>query len=317
MRKINFDLDALRSFSVGMELGSFAKAADRLGRSTSAVSAQMKKLEEQAGRQILTRSGRGMILTDAGEVLLSYARRILELNDEATMAMRGLELEGWVRLGLQEDFGELLLPEILGRFARSHPGVRIEARIARNAELLTQVCSAQLDLALAWHTGGETAHRETMGSYPLQWIGRAGQAPDEWSARARREAEPVPLVALESPCLMRTQATEALDRAGIPWRLVFTSPSLAGVWAAVAAGLGVTVRTRLGLPSGLRALRLEDCGLPPLPSLELAMYKAEAESAACRRLEDIIRQGIGEMASSAAHRMPMLGRGMAAAVVEA
>jgi DNA-binding transcriptional LysR family regulator len=312
MRRTNFDLDALRSFSVGMELGSFAKAADRLGRSTSAVSAQMKKLEEQAGTQLLTKAGRGMVLTNAGEVMLSYARRILELNDEAAMAVRGLELEGWVRLGLQEDFGEHLLPDILGRFARSHPGVRIEARIARNLELLTQVRSAQLDLALAWHAGEGTAHMETMGSYPLHWIGRAGQAPDAFGLRAGRHAEPVPLVALEAPCLLRTMATEALDRAGISWRLVFISPSLGGIWAAVAAGLGVTVRTRLGLPAGLRILAPQEYGLPPLPSLGLAMYRAEAEpAAACRQLQDIIRQGIGEMDLPPPRRMPEPGRVMA------
>lgn len=311
MRKINFDLDALRSFSVGMELGSFAKAADRLGRSTSAVSAQMKKLEEQAGQRILAKAGRGMVLTDAGEVLLSYARRILDLNDEAAMALRGLELEGWIRLGLQEDFGEHLLPEILGRFARSHPGVRIEARIARNADLLGQVQSSQLDLALAWHSGGGTAHMEAMGMHPLHWIGRSGQVPQNWSRRTRRDAEPVPLVAFEAPCLMRNLATEALDRAGIPWRLVFTSPSLGGVWAAVTAGLGVTVRTPLGLPSGLRILMPEECGLPRLPSLGLAMYRNQAEpAAACRRLQDIIRQGIDDMTSPAAQRISVPGRVM-------
>lgn len=305
MRKIHFDLDALRSFSVGMELGSFAKAADRLGRSTSAVSAQMKKLEEQAGKQILTKAGRGMVLTDAGEVLLSYARRILELNDEAAMAVRGLELEGWVRLGLQEDFGEHLLPGILGRFTRSHPGVRIEARIARNAELLAQVQSSQLDLALAWHADGGVAHMESMGIHPLHWIGRAGHAPLDWSSHARRDAGPVPLVALEAPCLMRAMAIEALDRAGIPWRLVFTSPSLGGIWAAVAAGLGVTIRTSLGLPAGLRTLMPEECGLPLLPSLGLAMYRSQPEpAAACRRLHDIIRQGIDDMVSPAVQRMP-------------
>jgi DNA-binding transcriptional LysR family regulator len=292
MRRINFDLDALRSFSVGMELGSFAKAADKLGRSTSAVSAQLKKLEEQAGATLLRKSGRGMALTDAGEVLLSYARRMLELNDEAAMAMAGTKLEGWIRLGLQEDFGEHLLPNVLGRFARSHPGVRIEAKVARNAELVAQVQTGKLDLALAWFAGNDTPHMETMGRYPLQWIGSAGDTPSPWLA----SGEPVPLIAFEAPCMMRTIATESLDRAGIPWRLVFTSPSLAGVWAAVAAGLGVTVRTQVGLTDRLRALQPEECGLPALPALGLVIHRAEAEPApACRRLQEIIRESIADM----------------------
>ena len=101
MRRVNFDLDVLRSFATGMDLGSFAKAADRLGRSTSAVSAQLKKLEDQAGTPIFHKSGRGLALTEAGETMLAYARRLLELNDEAAIAVHGVELEGWVRLGLQ------------------------------------------------------------------------------------------------------------------------------------------------------------------------------------------------------------------------
>jgi DNA-binding transcriptional LysR family regulator len=153
MRRISFDLDVLRSFVAGVDLGSFARAASRLDRSTSAVSAQLKKLEMQAGRPLLRRAGRGMVLTEAGEVMLGYARRLLELNDEAATALRGGELDGAIRLGLQEDFGETLLPEVLGRFTRAHPKVRIEAHIARNAELLERIGAGRLDLALAWETG--------------------------------------------------------------------------------------------------------------------------------------------------------------------
>ncbi|WNG21841.1 LysR family transcriptional regulator [Cystobacter fuscus] len=291
MHRVNFDLDALRSFSVGMELGSFARAADKLGRSTSAVSAQLKKLEEQAGTPILRKEGRGLGLTDAGEVLLGYARRILELNDEACMAVGGLELEGWVRLGLQEDFCEHLLSDVLGRFARGHPGVRIEAKVARNGELMKQVQTAKLDLALAWHAGGGTPHMEPVGAYPLQWIGPADWPLGPWCERN----EPVPLVAFEAPCLVRSMATEALDRAGIPWRIVFTSPSLGGVWAAVAAGLGITVRTRFGMTPSLRILSPEECGLPALPELGLAIHRAEAApTPACRRLLEIIRESVAE-----------------------
>ncbi|RUX14360.1 LysR family transcriptional regulator, partial [Mesorhizobium sp. M2A.F.Ca.ET.042.01.1.1] len=101
MRRVTFDLDVLRTFVTGMELGSFAKAAERLGRSTSAVSAQLKKLEEQADTPIFRKAGRGLALTEAGETMLGYARRLIELNDEAAAAIRDVELEGWVRLGLQ------------------------------------------------------------------------------------------------------------------------------------------------------------------------------------------------------------------------
>ena len=160
MRRVTFDLDALRSFVAGIELGSFAKAADRHGRSTSAISAQLKKPEAQAGYALLRRSGRGLALTDAGEVLLAYARRLLDLNDEAAGALHGPARQGWVRLGLQEDFGEHMLPDVLGRFARAHPKVRIEARFARHQEMLARVETGQLDLALVWDAGTATAHRK-------------------------------------------------------------------------------------------------------------------------------------------------------------
>jgi DNA-binding transcriptional LysR family regulator len=289
MRRVNFDLDAVRSFAVGIQLGSFAKAADRLGRSTSAVSTQLKKLEEQAGIKLLRKSGRGMALTDAGEVMLAYARRILELNDEAAMAVGATGLEGAVRLGLQEDFGEHLLPDVLGRFARSHPGVRIEAKVARNAELVSDMIGGRLDLALAWQGTQSTPHMDEVGRYQLEWIGRADASAESW----RDRGGPLPLVAFDAPCLMRTIATEALDHAGIAWRLAFTSHSLGAVWAAVAAGLGVTVRTRFGMRNNLRTLPPAEYGLPALQTVGLVLHRLEAEpDQTCALLAAHLRESI-------------------------
>lgn len=285
MRQLNFDLDVLRSFVTGIELGSFAKAADRLGRSTSAVSAQLKKLEAQIDLPILSRSGRGLVLTPRGETLFSYAKRLLELNDEAATAVRGADLAGCVRLGLQEDFGESLLTETLGSFARAHPQVRIEARVARNAELLELLGSGQLDLALAWDSGQGFAYGQRLAELPMCWIGRQGEVID-W------QDEPLPLVAFEAPCLMRNAATAALDRAGIAWRLAFSSASLSGIWAAVAAGLGITIRTSAGLPAQLQLLT----GMPELPSIGLLLHRAEAEpNAVVKQLEAIILEKLGQL----------------------
>ncbi|QDZ27238.1 LysR substrate-binding domain-containing protein [Noviherbaspirillum sp. UKPF54] len=289
MRRVNFDLDALRSFAVGMELGSFAKAADRLARSTSAVSAQLKKLEDQAGVTLLRKSGRGMALTDAGEVMLGYARRMLELNDEAAMAVGAAGLDGFVRLGLQEDFGEHLLPDVLGRFARSHSGVRIEAKVARNADLVSDMIGGRLDLALTWQGTQDTPYMEKVGRYQLEWIGPAGASPES----LRNRSMPLPLVAFDAPCLMRTIATEALDRAGIPWRLTFTSHSLGAVWAAVGAGLGVTVRTRFGLRNNLRTLPAAEFSLPALPKVGLVLHRLEAEpDQTCALLAADLRESV-------------------------
>lgn len=273
--KTNFDIAVLRSFVAGMDLGSFAKAADRIGRSTSAISAQIRKLEEQTGTSIFRKSGRGLALTEAGQTLLQYSRRLVELNDEALAATRGRDLEGWVRFGLQEDFGEIILPGVLGRFARAHPKVRIEARVARNTELFARLDEGELDLALVWDDREMPAQMRyamgtsvTVATPQMRWIGSDAL---EWNANSD---EPLPLILFNTPCMLSSMATAALDRAGIAWRVTFTSPSLAGLWAAAEAGLGVTVRTCYGVPSTVRLLDAAAHGLPPLPSLPLALVCA-------------------------------------------
>ncbi|WFR94531.1 LysR substrate-binding domain-containing protein [Rhizobium tumorigenes] len=294
-----FDLDILRSFVAGIELGTFAKAAERVGRSTSAVSARIKKLEEQAGRPIFRKAGRGLALTEAGETLLAYAHRLLDLNDEALTAVQGMELEGWVRLGLQEDFGEALLPEVLGRFARAHPKVRIEARVVRNVELIERVRSGRLDLALAWSNGERTAHCELVGEVPMCWVGPMDGRID-WTIDS---GEPMPLATLEAPCLLRTAATKAMDSVGLGWRVAFVSPSLGGLWAATEAGLGITVRTPLGLPGTLRPLVDGELGLPSLPKLDLVLHRAAAEqSPATQRLAAIILEALRPSLAAFRHR---------------
>jgi DNA-binding transcriptional LysR family regulator len=291
MRRTIFDLDVLRTFVTGMELGNFAKAAERLGRSTSAVSAQLKRLEEQAGTAVFRKAGRGLALTEAGETMLAYSRRLLELNDEAATAVHKVELEGWVRLGLQEDFGENLLPDVLGRFARAHPKVRIEARVVRNAELVERVTSGKLDLALAWSDGTMTAYCERISEVPMCWIGVSNVLPG-WTSGS---GEPMPLASLEAPCLLRSAATKALDEVGIPWRLSFVSPSLGGLWAAAAAGLGITIRTPIGLPAKVRILSADEIGLPALPRLGLVLHRAEAEpEPAVARLAELVLQAVRE-----------------------
>ena len=283
MWRTSFDLDALRSFVCGIELGSFAKAAERLGRSTSAVSAQLKKLEEAAGTAILQKSGRGLVLTPTGEIMLGYARRLLALNDEAFDAVRATNLAGWVRIGMQEDFGETVLTQVLGAFSRAHPQVRIEVRVARNAELLQLTRTGQLDLALAWDSGEEMPYSRLLGMLQLHWVSN-GQLGLEPAA-----AEPLPLVAFDAPCLMRSAGTAALDRAGLPWRIAFTSLSLSGIWAAVAAGLGVTIRTRAGLPDYLTIQE----HLPQLPRIGLVLHQAEPKpTAVVQRLTEIVEQEV-------------------------
>jgi DNA-binding transcriptional LysR family regulator len=282
MQRLTFDLDVLRSYVTGIDLGTFARAADRLGRSTSAVSAQLKKLEEQVGMPLLQKSGRNLVPTDTGELFLAYSRRLLDLNDEAASAVCDIALEGKVRIGLQQDFGEGLLTKILGDFARARPHVHVEAQLTSNAELIHLVRSDRIDLAVAWRGGEETPYSELLAEPSMCWIESATLPEIQFSTD-----QPLPLVVAEHTCLMRTAAAAALDRAGIPWRIAFTSTSLSGIWSAVAAGIGVTVRTRLGLPDYLRVVD----GLPQLPTIGLVLHYAEtAQTEAVKRLSAIIRE---------------------------
>ncbi|TCW81484.1 LysR family transcriptional regulator [Burkholderia sp. SRS-46] len=302
MAQPNFDLAALRSLVAGVDLGSFAKAADRVARSSSAVSAQIRKLEEQAGTPLFVKAGRGLALTDAGDAMLRYARRMIELNDEAAAAVRGATLDGWVRIGLQEDFGEAILPGVLGRFARAHPQVRIEARVARNADLLERLDANQLDLALLWGDGASAAFvartgigSEEIARVPMRWVGAAGsgEAGEAGAQSAYTRDEPLPLVMFDRPCRFFAAATDALDRAGVPWRVAFTTPSLAGLWAAAAAGLGLTVRSHHGLPPSVRLLDAAPLGLPELPSLPLMLLRrASSATPAVDRLATIMTQAV-------------------------
>jgi len=281
MRLTNLDMDLLRTLSTAMALGGFARAAAQLGRSQSAVSLQMRKLEEQLGVPLLRKQGRGLALTEAGDVVLGYARRILALNDETVAAVRGLDLSGAVRLGLPQDFAETWLPDALGRFARAHPQIRIEARVDRNAALLDDLAGGRLDLALLW--GEETRPgADLLARLPIHWIGRGDI---EFPADA-----PLPLILFAPPCAFRAAGLAALDGIGRSWRLSFTSPALGGLWAAAAAGLGVTIRTRVGLPATLRILG----GLPALPDIALTLHRTASSTPAIDRLKEILVQTLAD-----------------------
>jgi DNA-binding transcriptional LysR family regulator len=292
LARVNLNMDVLRTFVTGLELGSFSKAAQRLGRSQSAISTQLRRLEEQAGKTLFKKSGRGLALTSAGESLLSYAKRILELNDEAIDGLKDAEVEGWVRLGIPQDFAEGWLTGVLGQFARSHPKVRVEVRAEQNIAILDRLVQGELDLALTWGAD-DKVRAEPLVDLPMVWIGR----PD-WAGPKRLGSEPLPLIAFEPPCVFRSAGIAALDQAGLGWRLSFTSPSLAGLWAAAEAGLGVTLRTTIALPRSLIVLKPASSGLPALPKVQLTLCrKKRGGTAVVNRLAEILRQTITERTS--------------------
>jgi DNA-binding transcriptional LysR family regulator len=278
---LNLDIDVLRTLVAAHDLGAFNRAAKTIGRSQSAVSQQVSKLEDRLGMDLFRKEGRGLVPTEAGEVVLAYARRIIDLNDEAVTVLRGSNVNGAVRLGFPSDFADSWLPAALGRFKRSHPNVKIEATVDRNSVMVDRLEKGQLDLIMLL-TETTRVEVETLADLPMVWIGPANSL--------RRPAEPVPLAVLEAPCTFRAAAIAALDQAGIHWHIAFTTPSLSGLWAAVDAGLGITVRTAASAPDHLVVF---DGGaeLPPLPMAHLFLSSGGRElSPAALRFKDILTE---------------------------
>src|SRR5260221_10147863 len=168
--RINLDTDILRTLVAAQQRGGFNRAARQVGRSQSAVSQKIRKLEDQLGQALFRKEGRGLALTEAGDVVLSYARRILDLNDEAVAAVCGSSIAGSVRFGLPTDFAETWLPTALGRFKRAHPGVQVEVYADRRANLIDRLDKGQLDLALLF--GGRLrSDSQLLTALPMTWIG--------------------------------------------------------------------------------------------------------------------------------------------------
>jgi DNA-binding transcriptional LysR family regulator len=275
----NLDLDLLRAFVTVAETGSMTSAGERLRRSQSAVSLQIKRLEDCLDLRLFDRSPRAVRLTAAGERLLSQARSMLALNDAILDELAEPALEGTVRLGTPEDFATTHLPAVLARFAESHPRVSLEVSCDLTLNLLDRFGAGEFDLVLVKRelTGGEAGVR--VWREPLVWAANPRFDP--------AAAGPLPLVVSPNPCVYRARAVSALDRAGRPWRIAYTCGSLAGSQAAVRAGLGVTVLPRDMVPDDLAAIDDPD-ELPDLHDTEIALLAARSLSAPARRLHDHI-----------------------------
>lgn len=298
----NLDMDALRTFVVGMELNNFTRAAEHLGRSQSAISMQLRKLETQVGRPLLLRQGRGLIATEAGEVLLAYARKILALNDEAATTLGATATPATLRLGLPQDFFDDVMPEVLQRFAVYKPNMHVEVRAGRNHILEDEVRAGRIEAAITFCRPGDRATGKILAAPPVSWFAAESAIP------ALRNGA-VPLVMYDHPCLFRQAALQALDARKRPWRLALTTPSLPGVWAAVAAGLGITTRIAHRTPAGI-----VDAGailnLPALPAMEIRLLQADDISpvgqALARLLETVLQEHLAgpEMPAKSAVLLP-------------
>ncbi len=266
------DSELLRAFVLIAEGRSFTEAAEMVGRTQSAVSMQIKRLEETLGQKVLNRGKGGDVeLTPHGDILLAHARQILSLNDEVVALFRAPALAGTVRLGTPDDYAFGYLPPILKRFADTHPAVQVDVMCAPSGELVERLKTGDLDLTLA-SDGHQPRHWPTMPLWrgPLVWVTSTRHAPH------RLDPLPLALAQVDSKptrnCDWARAAVTALERAGRGYRLAYSSESQVGTHAPVLAGLAVTVSTLSWLPDGLRPLRADE-GLPPLPEFGIVLLK--------------------------------------------
>jgi len=198
------DLDQLRTFVAIVDTGSFAQAAEVVSKTQSAVSMQVRRLEERIGRQLFTRDGRRSKLTEDGERLLGYARRMLRLSDETVAVFDETELRGSVRFGTPDDYADRFLPEILARFSRSNPQVEVSVMCDTSTELIAKARNGELDLAIVTYCGEESV--EVFRSEPLLWAVSA--------QHCVAEEDVLPLALFKAPCRFRAAAIDALTDAG-------------------------------------------------------------------------------------------------------
>ena len=257
----DLDIDLLRSFVAVAEAGSFTAAADMVGRTQSAVSQKILRLETLLGCRVFERSSRSLSLTREGERLMAPARRMLEMNDETLRQFVEPPVSGKLRLGIADDFIPHQLPRLLARFARTYPNVQLELRTAMSCELLTALVDGQLDLAIA-KRDGEMQRGRVIWREPLVWIAAAGLELDP--------AKPVPLVLLPPPCTYRGIMLKVLETVGRTSTIACTASNLMSVQAAVAGGLGVTVLGRSFVQDGLKMLSPRE-NWPALPMTEIVL----------------------------------------------
>jgi len=287
------DVDQLKTFVAIADAGSFTRAGDLVHKTQSAVSMQMKRLEERVGRPLFNRDGRIARLTDDGERLLDYARRIVRLNTECLSSFEDAALTGRVRLGLPDDYADRYLPEILASFSRAHPRAEVTVICEPTPMLFDRVQSGDLDLAIITHMESK-GPAEIIRVEQLLWVTS--------SRHAVHEEAPVPLALGRPNCDWRLSATDALEGVGKPFRILFVSWNSTAVGAAVTAGLAVSVLPESAVRSGMRILGPSD-GFPALPSCMIGLVRSQfdatplSDALACEIRQSLDNIGSGRVAA--------------------
>ena len=288
---MSFDALTLECFLAVADTGSFTRAAEKVGRTQSAVSQQIAKLEGQIGKELFVR-GRNFTLTPNGEILLGYARQIVRLQREAIDRFQEPELEGEVRFGLPEDFASVFLSDVLTEFSRLHPRILLNIECDLTLNLFVRFKKKEFDLVLVKMSRPEDfPNGIDVWSETLEWVGNK-------ELFVQSKDVPIPLVVSPQPCVYRSRAIKSLERAKRKWRIVFSSHSFAGTVAAVKAGLGVTVLPRNMVPDGLTVIRRQK-GIPDLDDTHISLLKHDDKNLAIKSFEDFV---VGSLQPQQKHR---------------
>ena len=275
------DLDVLRTFVAIAETGSFTTAANAVFRTPSAVSMQIKKLEDILGRSVFARDARSVSLTTDGEMLLGYARRLLSINREVVSKFIIPDIVGVVRLGSPDDYGERVLPHVLKRFAQSHPSIAVDVTIDQSSNLRRRMDDRALDITLLTNSYKTSAlGAEVLLTEPIVWAGAKGGC-----AHLR---EPLPVSLWEEGCAWRAGALEALGREGRNYRIAYMSAHTAGQRAAIMSDLAVAPLPKSFLGNDMVELCPKD-GMPDIGTYNLAMVVSPDASAPVKAVADHIR----------------------------
>ena len=279
----HLDVDQLKTFLAIVDTGSFTRAADEVNKTQSAVSMQMKRLEEQINRPLFSKDGRGTKFTRDGEKLIDYARRIVSLSDEAVSAFTKPDITGTVRFGTPDDYAEFFLPVILARFARTHPHVTVDVECVPSSNLMERTKRGEIDIAVVTF-GCRAEATDVIRQEELVWVTSARHAVHEQAI--------LPIAVAPGGCSWRDMMTDTLDRLGRKYRVAYASPNASTINVAVQQGLAVAVMPEICMKSGMRRLT-EAEGFPSLGTFDIGLiYKPGRKSPAVEALTKHINEGL-------------------------
>lgn len=278
---VHLDSDLLRTFVAVAETGNFTRAAVQVNRTQSAVSMQIKRLEDMVGDMLFARGSRGVGLTARGSELLSNARRIVSLLDETAASMTAPPLDGPVRIGIPEEYGQSMLSRALAAFSKRHPKVEITARYAHSAAQVAAIEAGELDLAIVFEwqdfSQGEVLMRD-----PTVWVTS--------DLHRLHEETPVPIAIYQNMGWCRDFAIRLLEERGLPYRIAFTSDTSGGLRLAVTSGLAIAPISRSNIPPGCRELTTAD-GFGDIDASNVVLHRnPQTSSEAIDSMAEAIRE---------------------------